>query len=264
MAASVRLDGGRSNGKRLWLCDSRCLDVLSAFSTRNGGTIELLYMQIYAPTTLASARDFWTLRYTSELEDGSIAVCERSLTGTQGGPSMPSVPSFVGAVMFPSGYLIRPCEGGGSVIHIVDHLDLEPCTVPEVLRPLYESSTVLAQTMTVMALNSIYQIAQEISGENVAGSRHISAMRILSKRMKRNFCKAINDFSDDGWTLMVTDGMKEVTVSISTSPSKLSGSKFSSSEGIPSLGFDILCAKASMILPVDCSRCQNIYFSSSV
>lgn len=27
--------------------------------------------------------------------------------------------------MLPSGYLIRPCEGGGSIIHIVDHLNLE-------------------------------------------------------------------------------------------------------------------------------------------
>jgi hypothetical protein len=27
--------------------------------------------------------------------------------------------------MLPSGYLVRPCEGGGSIMHIVDHLDLE-------------------------------------------------------------------------------------------------------------------------------------------
>lgn len=27
--------------------------------------------------------------------------------------------------MLPSGYLIRPCEGGGSIIHIVDHVDLD-------------------------------------------------------------------------------------------------------------------------------------------
>jgi hypothetical protein len=30
--------------------------------------------------------------------------------------------------MLPSGYLIRPCEGGGSIIHIVDHMDLEVCS----------------------------------------------------------------------------------------------------------------------------------------
>ena len=30
--------------------------------------------QLYAPTTLAPARDFWLLRYTSVLEDGSLVV----------------------------------------------------------------------------------------------------------------------------------------------------------------------------------------------
>lgn len=54
-----------------------------------------------------------------------IQICERSLTGAQGGPTMPSVPSFIRAEMLPSGYLIRPCDGGGCIIHIVDHLDLE-------------------------------------------------------------------------------------------------------------------------------------------
>lgn len=38
---------------------------------------------------------------------------------------MPQAPHFVRAEMLPSGYLIRPCEGGGSIIHIVDHMDLE-------------------------------------------------------------------------------------------------------------------------------------------
>jgi hypothetical protein len=27
--------------------------------------------------------------------------------------------------VLPSGYLIRLCEGGGSMIHIVDHVDLD-------------------------------------------------------------------------------------------------------------------------------------------
>lgn len=66
----------------------------------NGGTIELVYMQVsymsrtipfvknnsalmcsswlflqmYAPTTLVPARDFWTLRYTTTMDDGSLVV----------------------------------------------------------------------------------------------------------------------------------------------------------------------------------------------
>lgn len=52
------------------------MDVLDVLPTANGGTIELLYMQLYAPTTLATARDFWLLRYTSVTEDGSLVVSD--------------------------------------------------------------------------------------------------------------------------------------------------------------------------------------------
>ena len=54
-------------------------------------------------------------------------VCERSLSGSGAGPSPAAAAQFVRAEMLPSGYLIRPCEGGGSIIHIVDHLNLEVC-----------------------------------------------------------------------------------------------------------------------------------------
>jgi len=133
-----------------WFRDCRSLEVFTMFPAGNGGTIELVYMQMYAPTTLVPARDFWTLRYTTTTEDGSLMVCERSLSGSGGGPNAASAHQFVRAEMLPSGYLVRPCEGGGSIVHIVDHLDLEARSVPEVLRPLYESSRVVAQKMTTV------------------------------------------------------------------------------------------------------------------
>lgn len=37
-------------------------------------TFGSIVYQTYAPTTLAAARDFWTLRYTTSLEDGSLVV----------------------------------------------------------------------------------------------------------------------------------------------------------------------------------------------
>jgi hypothetical protein len=54
-----------------------------------------------------------------------LQICERSLTQSTGGPSGPTTPNFIRAEVLPSGYLIRPCEGGGSMIHIVDHVDLD-------------------------------------------------------------------------------------------------------------------------------------------
>ncbi|XP_050232320.1 homeobox-leucine zipper protein ATHB-15 isoform X2 [Mercurialis annua] len=232
-----------------WFRDCRAVDVLNVLPTANGGTIELLYMQLYAPTTLAPARDFWLLRYTSGLEDGSLVICERSLKNTQNGPSMPPVQHFVRAEMLPSGYLIRPCEGGGSIIHIVDHLDLEPWSVPEVLRPLYESSTALAQKTTMAALRQLRQIAQEVSQSNVANwGRRPAALRALSQRLSRGFNEALNGFTDEGWSMMGNDGMDDVTILVNTSPEKLMGLNLSFNNGFPAVSNAVLCAKASMLL----------------
>ncbi|XP_038693610.1 homeobox-leucine zipper protein ATHB-15-like isoform X2 [Tripterygium wilfordii] len=232
-----------------WLRDCRAVDVLNVLPTANGGTVELLYMQLYAPTTLAPARDFWLLRYTSVLEDGSLVVCERSLKNTQNGLSMPPVQHFVRAEMLPSGYLIRPCEGGGSIIRIVDHMDLEPWSVPEVLRPLYESSTVLAQKTTMAALRQLRQISQEVSQTNITGwSRRPAALRALSQRLSRGFNEALNGFTDEGWSTIGNDGMDDVTILVNSSPDKLIGLNLSFGNGFPAISNTVLCAKASMLL----------------
>ncbi|KAI8017746.1 Homeobox-leucine zipper protein ATHB-15 [Camellia lanceoleosa] len=212
-----------------WFRDCRAVDVLNVIPTTNGGTIELLYMQLYAPTTLAPARDFWLLRYTSVMDDGNLVVCERSLSNTQNGPSMPPVQNFVRAEMLPSGYLIRSCEGGGSIIHIVDHMNLEAWSVPEVLRPLYESSTVLAQKTTMM-------------------SRRPTVLRALSQRLSRGFNEALNGFTDEGWSMMENDGMDDVSILVNSSPDKLMGLNLTFANGFPAVSNAVLCAKASMLL----------------
>ncbi|KAL2473847.1 Homeobox-leucine zipper protein ATHB-14 [Forsythia ovata] len=231
-----------------WFRECRCLDVVSVIPTGNGGTIELVYMQTYAPTTLASPRDFWTLRYTTSLEDGSLVICERSLTSSSGAPTGPTAPCFARAEMLPSGYLIRPCEGGGSIINIVDHFDLDAWSVPEVLRPLYESSKILAQKMTMAALRHIRQIAQETNGEiQCSGGRQPAVLRALSQRLCRGFNDAINGFVDDGWSIVGGDGVEDVTIAINSSPGKFLGSQHNTLSMLPSFG-GVLCARASMLL----------------
>ncbi|MFS7950420.1 putative transcription factor & lipid binding HD-SAD family [Helianthus anomalus] len=232
-----------------WFRDCRAVDILNVLPTANGGTIEILYMQLFAPTTLATARDFLLLRYTSVTEDGSLVVCERSLNNTQNGPSIPSVPNFVRAEMLSSGYLIRPCEGG-SIIHIVDHMNLEAWSVPEVLRPLYESSTMLAQKTTMMALRQLRQIALELSQSGAPNSwgRRPAALRALSQRLSRGFNEALNGFNDEGWSLMANDGVDDVTILVNSSPEKLMGLNLPIANGYPSVSNAVLCAKASMLL----------------
>ncbi|OIT24270.1 PREDICTED: homeobox-leucine zipper protein ATHB-15-like [Nicotiana attenuata] len=232
-----------------WYRDCRAVEVLNMLPTANGGTIELLYMQLYAPTTLAPPRDFWLLRYSTVMDDGSLVVCERSLGNTQNGPSMPPVPNFVRAEMLPSGYLIRPCEGGGSIVHIVDHMDLEAWSVPEVLRPLYESSAVLAQKTSMAALRQLRQITLEASQPNVTNwGRRPAALRALSKKLSRGFNEALNGFSSEGWSMLDNDGMDDVTILVNSSPDKFMGLNLSFADEFTSLSNAVLCAKASMLL----------------
>ncbi|KFK27595.1 hypothetical protein AALP_AA8G404100 [Arabis alpina] len=226
-----------------WFRDCRSLEVFTVFPTGNGGTIELVYMQTYAPTTLAPARDFWTLRYTTSLDNGSFVVCERSLSGSGAAPNPASASQFVRAEMLSSGYLIRPCDGGGSIIHIVDHLNLEAWSVPDVLRPLYESSKVVAQKMTISALRYIRQLAQESNGELVYGlGRQPAVLRTFSQRLSRGFNDAVNGFGDDGWSTMHCDGAEDIIVAINSTKhlNNISNS-------LTFLG-GVLCAKASMLL----------------
>ncbi|VFQ92943.1 unnamed protein product [Cuscuta campestris] len=232
-----------------WFRDCRAVDVVNVLPTANGGTIELLYMQLYAPTTLAPARDFWLMRFTSAMEDGSLVVCERSIGNVQNGPSMPPVQNFVRAEVLPSGYLIRPCEGGGSIIHLVDHMNLEAWSVPEVLRPLYESSAMLSQKSTMAAVRQLRQIAQESSQSNATNwGRRPAALRALSHRLSRGFNEASNGFADEGWSMLVNDGMDDVTVLVNSSPDKLIGSNLIYTNGFTSMSSAVLCAKASMLL----------------
>ncbi|KAG4188991.1 hypothetical protein ERO13_A08G198400v2 [Gossypium hirsutum] len=229
-----------------WFRDCRNLEVFTMFRAGNGGTIELIYTQMFAPTTLAPARDFWTLRYTTTLENGSLVVCERSLSGSGAGPNAAAAAQFVRAEMLTSGYLIRSCEGGGSIVHIVDHLNLEAWSVPEVLRPLYESSKVVAQKMTIAALRYVRQIAQETSGEVVYGpGRQPAVLRTFSQRLSRGFNDAINGFNDDGWSIMNCDGAEDVIIAINSNKSL--NSTPNPVNALPLLG-GVLCAKASMLI----------------
>jgi len=151
--------------------------------------------------------------------------------------------------MLPSGYLIRPCDGGGCIIHIVDHVDLEPWSVPEVLRPLYESSAVLAQKTTIVAFRHLRRVAQEASGAvGPRGGQQPAVLRALSQRLARGFNQAVNGFPDDGWAATVSDGMDDVSVVLNESPTAKGMGQVAADRLLCSLGGGILCAKASMLL----------------
>ncbi|MCO5564227.1 hypothetical protein L7F22_017885 [Adiantum nelumboides] len=234
----------------LWLSDCRRMDVVGTYTTASGGLVELLYMQFYAPTTLALPRDFYTLRYTTVLDDRNVVVCERSLPSSHGEPVLPPSDQFIRAKMRSSGYLIRPYGRVGSIVYLVDHIDLQPETVPEVLRPLYESSSVLAQKVTMGAMRYLRTIAQEADVESgpIRGLQP-AVIRTLIQRMARGFNEAVNCLPDDGWSSMPSDGMDDVTIAVNSyANSRLSQGQFLLCDRLSSVSDGVLCAKTSMLL----------------
>lgn len=66
----------------------------------------------------------------------------------------------------------------------------------------------------------------------------------------RGFNDAVNGFADDGWSLMSSDGVEDVTIMINSSPNKFLGSQYGTSM-FSTFGGGVLCAKASMLLQVN-------------
>ncbi|XP_047313078.1 homeobox-leucine zipper protein HOX9-like [Impatiens glandulifera] len=138
-----------------WLLDCWKLEGFGKFPAKIGGIIELIYIQFYASTTVDPASDFWMLRYTSTLDYGTIVVKSHLPSSLffqelllENSPGQVADPQFTRAMIMTSGYIIRPIAGAGSSIHIVDHLDLETPIIPDILKPVCESSNLVAQKLT--------------------------------------------------------------------------------------------------------------------
>ena len=101
------------------------------------------------------------------------------------------------------------------------------------------------------ALRQLRQVAQEASQPGTPNwGRRPTSLRALSQRLSRGFNEAVIGFTDEGWSMMGTDGMDDVTILVNSSPGKLMGSNLSFSNGYPSVSTAVMCAKASMLLQV--------------
>lgn len=66
----------------------------------------------------------------------------------------------------------------------------------------------------------------------------------------RGFNDAVNGFLDDGWSILASDGVEDVTIAINSNPGKFVGSQYNNTlTMLPTFG-GVLCAKASMLLQV--------------
>lgn len=69
-------------------------------------------------------------------------------------------------------------------------------------------------------------------------------------KLPRGFNEALNGFTDEGWSMMGSDGMDDVTILVNSSPSKILGLNVAITNGFPAINNAVLCAKASMLLQV--------------
>ena len=68
--------------------------------------------------------------------------------------------------------------------------------------------------------------------------------------LHRGFNEAVNGFMDEGWSMIESDGVDDVTILVNSSPNKMMGANQFYSNGFPSVGTSVLCARASMLLQV--------------
>nr|AWD38905.1 class III homeodomain-leucine zipper protein [Coryphopteris nipponica] len=228
-----------------WLQDCRKQDIIASFPADHGGLVELVHTQMYAPTTSVAARDFWTLRYTCLFENGNLVVCEGSLAAGQGAHEIPSLPGFVRAEMLPSGCLIRPCEQGGSMAMVIDDMNFLTGNLTEGLRPLYDTSALLAWRVTLKVLSYLRGLPKD-KVETGFVNNPTPSLQGFSHRLVRGFNDALNCFPDDGWVSMINDGPGS-TVSVHIKPAHncvefgATGTGAAAREGT-------ICAKAFLLL----------------
>ncbi|KAL3650019.1 hypothetical protein CASFOL_006422 [Castilleja foliolosa] len=226
-----------------WSRFCHSMNVFAEYSADNGGIIELICTKYYVPTTMALARDFCTLRYSSDLDDGSLVVCEKSISDFDDDPSSLSALEFVRARMLASGYMICPAEVG-STIHLVQHFDFEASSIPEAVRPLYESSEHLAQMTVVSALRYVEHVYNETNGKlKYVCHEHPALLRSFSQKLSRGFNNAVSGFSEDGWALMNDN---------SSCNDVFMCNKRTTSFGAYSNCDSILCVKSSILLQNVC------------
>ncbi|XP_051121235.1 homeobox-leucine zipper protein REVOLUTA-like [Andrographis paniculata] len=242
--------------KPSWSSYCRNMTVIDTYQVNNGGKIEFVYTQYYASTTMACARDFWTLRYTSVLDDGSYVVCEKSISDRDVSPTSPTSLESVKGNKLASGFMICPIEGG-SIIYMVEHLDMEASNVPVLIRPLYESSELVAKQMIAAALHYVEHISNEKSG-NVEDCRlQPELLRTHSEKVHRSFNDAVNGFREDGWITLNADGTDDLIMSIkAVNIPKATGPAYDS----------VLCIKSGFLLenviPVNMTRALKERLSS--
>uniref|UniRef100_A0A453ED89 MEKHLA domain-containing protein n=1 Tax=Aegilops tauschii subsp. strangulata TaxID=200361 RepID=A0A453ED89_AEGTS len=99
------------------------------------------------------------------------------------------------------------------------------------------------------ALRYLRQVAHEDTHSVITGwGRQPAALRALSQKLTRGLNETLGGLADDGWSVIESDGVDDVCISVNSSPSKVMSCTATFSDGLPMVSTGVLCAKASMLL----------------
>ncbi len=132
-------------------------------------------------------------------------------------------------------------------------------------------------------LAALHALSQKAHHVGLLNSRCflVLAMNLQLKSVKNNFAcslfrgfnEVLNGLADDGWSVIESDGIDDVCISVNSS--KVTGCNATFSSGLTIVSTGVLCAKASMLLQVSftmklelvlsfCLFCNCQYFSYNI
>lgn len=117
-------------------------------------------------------------------------------------------------------------------------------------------------------LAALHALSQKAHHVGLLNSRCflVLAMNLQFKSVKNNFAcslfrgfnEVLNGLADDGWSVIESDGIDDVCISVNSS--KVTGCNATFSSGLTIVSTGVLCAKASMLLQVSFTMKLELIF----
>ncbi|OIW21278.1 hypothetical protein TanjilG_31393 [Lupinus angustifolius] len=220
---------------------ARTIEVISSgiMGSKNG-SLQLMYEELQVLSPYVSTREFYFLRYSRQIDQGTWAIVDVSYDFPQNNQFSMQLFSH----RFPSGCLIQDLPNGQSKVTWIEHVEVEDKTPPHRFfknimysglafgaeRWLATLQRVCERTACLMVTaNPTHDV-----GGVITSSEGKSSMMKLSQKMVTNFCANVGTSNEQRWTTV--SGLDEVVFRVtahkSTNPGQSNGAVLSSATTI--------------------------------
>ncbi|KAE9597467.1 putative transcription factor & lipid binding HD-SAD family [Lupinus albus] len=219
---------------------ARTIEVISSgIMGGNNGSLQLMYEELQVLSPYVSTREFYFLRYSRQIDQGTWAIVDVSYDFPQNQFSMQ-----LRSHRFPSGCLIQDLPNGQSKVTWIEHVEVEDKTPPHrFFKNIIYSGLAFGAERWLATLQRICEriaclMVTSNSTHDVGGvitsSEGKRSMMILSQKMVTNFCANVGTSNGQKWTTV--SGLDEVvfrvTVHKSTNPGQSNGAVLSAATTI--------------------------------